>query len=65
MQDVKVEKVSSEDSLKVSENDDGSFAIEWDPNDPRYVIFNDMTEEQITELIIQGLRERIEGFDDD
>jgi len=65
MQDVKVEKVSSEDSLKVSENDDGTFAIEWDPNDPRYAIFNDMTEEQITELIIQGLRERVEGFGDD
>jgi len=65
MQDVKVEKVSSEDSLKVSENDDGTFVIEWDPNDPRYAIFNDMTEEQITELIIQGLRERIEGFGDD
>jgi len=65
MQDVKVEKVSSEDSLKVSENDDGTFVIEWDPNDPRYAIFNDMTEEQITELIIQGLRERVEGFGDD
>jgi hypothetical protein len=65
MSDVKVEKVSNEDSLKVTENEDGSFAIEWDPNDPRYSMFNDMSEEQLTEFIIQGLRERIEGFDDE
>jgi len=65
MQDVKVEKVSNEDSLKVTENDDGSFAIEWDPNDPRYAIFNDMTEEQISEMITHGLREMIEEVLDD
>ena len=50
---------TSEDSLKVSENDDGTFAIEWDPNDPRYALFNEMTEEQLNDYIIKALKEFI------
>lgn len=65
MQDVKVEKVSNEDSLKVTQNDDGSFAIEWDPNDPRYSMFNDMSEEQISAMITHGLQQKIEEVLDD
>lgn len=50
---------TNEDSLKVSENDDGTFAIEWDPNDPRYAHFNEMTEEQLNDYIIKALEEFI------
>jgi hypothetical protein len=50
---------TNEDSLKVSENDDGTFAIEWDPNDPRYALFNEMTEEQLNDYIIKALEEFI------
>ena len=27
------------DGLSITENDDGTFQIEWDENDPRYSIF--------------------------
>lgn len=50
---------SSEDSLKVSENEDGTFAIEWDPNDPRYAIFNTMTEDEMQEFMNKALEEFI------
>ena len=50
---------TSKDSLKVTENDDGTFAIEWDPNDPRYALFNEMTEEQLNDYIIKALKEFI------
>ena len=50
---------TSEDSLKISENDDGSFAIEWDPNDPRYAIFNTMTEDELRSYILKSFEEYI------
>ena len=50
---------TSEDSLKVTENEDGTLAIEWDPNDPRYALFNEMTEEQLNDYIIKALKEFI------
>lgn len=50
---------TSEDSLKVIENDDGTFGIEWDPNDPRYSHFNDMTHDELQNYIIKALEEFI------
>lgn len=47
---------TSEDSLKVTENDDGTLGIEWDPNDPRYAHFNTMTEEELNTYITTALQ---------
>ena len=46
---------TSEDSLKVTENDDGTLAIEWDPNDPRYAHFNGMSEEELNDYVTKAL----------
>jgi len=50
---------TSEDSLKVTENDDGTLAIEWDPNDPRYAIFNEMNEAELNAYVTKALEEFI------
>lgn len=39
------------DTLKVKENEDGSFTMEWDPEDPLWSWLNTMTEEEITKII--------------
>jgi hypothetical protein len=65
MSNPKVEKVSSEDSLKVIENDDGTFTLEWDPNDPKWSMFNDIPEEQLTAMITQGLSDFLEAFENE
>lgn len=52
-----------QDSLKVNENEDGTFTIEWDGNDPRYSFLNDLSEEQITELLTKGLEEKIKMWE--
>lgn len=52
-----------QDSLKVNENEDGTFTIEWDGNDPRYSFLNDLTEEQITELLTRGLEEQVKKWE--
>ena len=65
MSDPKVEKVSSEDSLQVIENEDGTFTIEWDPNDPRWSMFNDIPEEELSKIIIDGLKQACEEILED
>ena len=48
--------------VEVKENDDGSFTVEWDRNDPRYSIFNDMSEEQFSEWANQAILNYIESL---
>lgn len=55
---------TSGDSLKVSENDDGTLVIEWDPNDPRYALFNEMSQEELQEYITHALAEFIKQQDE-
>jgi len=54
---------TSEDSLKVSENEDGTFAIEWDPNDPRYSLFNTMSEQEMQEFMNKAMEEFIKKYE--
>jgi hypothetical protein len=49
----------TEDSLKVSENDDGTLCVEWDSKDPKYAIFNTMTEDELQSYITKALEEFI------
>ena len=51
--------MSTEDGLTVKENEDGSFTLEWDKNDPRYAMFNQFTEKQLTAMLQIGLQEII------
>jgi len=50
---------TSEDSLKITENDDGTLGIEWDPNDPRYAHMNGMTQDELQNYITAALEEFI------
>lgn len=53
------------DSLKVSQNPDGSFSFEWDKADPVWSFLNDMTEEEVTEFIHKAIDDMLqsEGHD--
>ena len=42
----------TQDSLKINQNKDGSFAVEWDKNDPSYNFLNNLTQEQIQSIIL-------------
>lgn len=53
----------TEDSLKVTENEDGTLTIEWDPCDSRYSVWNDMTEEQMSAMIMESIKTRIEELE--
>jgi len=61
------EEYTDEDSLKVTENEDGSLTIEWDSNDPRYALFNGLNEEEMNDLLNEAIKQRLiaEGFNPD
>jgi hypothetical protein len=42
---------AEDDGLTVSENEDGTFIIEWDKEDPRWSMFNDFTEQDFIDMI--------------
>lgn len=41
--------------ITVKQEDDGTFVLEWDENDPRCEEFNDWTEEDWSKAIEDGL----------
>jgi hypothetical protein len=55
---------TSEDSFKVTENDDGTLGIEWDPNDPRYSYLNEMSQEELQAYITKALEEFIKQHEE-
>lgn len=48
-----------EETFKVTMSDDGELTLEWDPKDPRNALFNNLSEEQLQELISKSLQELI------
>jgi hypothetical protein len=46
--------------LNIIQNDDGSFAFEWDPKDERWSWMNDLTDGQI-KSIMEGATELIKN----
>ena len=49
--------IVAEDSIKVTEREDGSLDIHWDPDDPKYAFLNEMTEEQQSEFFLNTIKE--------
>jgi hypothetical protein len=52
-----------EDTLKVTENADGSFEITWDKNDPNWAFMNGLTNEQVQIIIKQAINEELQNRD--
>ena len=55
-------KMDADDGLKVHQNDDGSFALEWDKEDPRWSFLNNLTSKEITAIISEAIKN--DKFDD-
>ena len=49
------------DSLKVNQNQDGSFTLEWDKNDPQWKFLNDLTSKEIQTMIEQAVENGLNG----
>jgi|TARA_B100000035_G_scaffold204878_1_gene175173 hypothetical protein len=46
----------NDDSLTVEQNQDGSFTLEWDKEDPKWNFLNGLTSKEITAMIETALK---------
>ena len=44
-----------DDGLKVTQNEDDTFTLEWDKEDPRWSFLNGLTSKEITAIIEQAV----------
>lgn len=51
------------DSLKITENADGSFTMDWDPKDPKWSWLNDLTSKEIQIIVRQAIKEELKRHD--
>jgi len=47
--------IAISDSLKVEQNEDGSFTLEWDKEDPTWSFLNGLTSKEITAIIEKAI----------
>jgi hypothetical protein len=47
------------DSLKISQNNDGSFTMDWDKEDPNWKFLNHLTSAEIQVMIQQAIKEHL------
>ena len=48
-----------DDSLKITQNADGSYEINWDKNDPTWKFLNHLTSEQIQIMIQEAIQDKL------
>jgi len=53
----------SEDTLKIIENPDGTFAMEWDKQDPKWSWLNSLTSKEIQVIVEQAIKEELQRRD--
>ena len=47
----------TQDSLKINRIKDGSFAVEWDKEDPNWKFMNTLTSKEIQDIIQKAMKE--------
>ena len=53
--------IATSDSLKVEQNQDGSFTLEWDKEDPTWSFLNGLTAKEIQDMVEQAVKEGLDG----
>jgi hypothetical protein len=48
------------DSLKIIENADGTFAMEWDKQDPNWSWLNNLTSKEIQIIVEQAIKDQLQ-----
>ena len=46
-----------QDSLKISQNKDGTFSVEWDKKDPKWNFLNNLTSNEIQTMVENILKD--------
>ena len=52
------------DPLKISQNDDGSYEMSWDKEDPNWKFLNHLTSAEIQVIVREAIQDRLNQNDD-
>jgi hypothetical protein len=50
------------DSLKISQNADGTFQMEWDKKDPTWAFLNNLTSAEIQVIVQQAIQDKLKSL---
>ncbi len=50
------------DSLKITQNEDGSYTMDWDKEDPNWKWLNGLTSAEIQVIVQQAIKEHLNDF---
>lgn len=50
------------DSLKITQNKDGFYTMDWSKDDPKWNFLNSMTSNEIQIIIEQAIKEHLDGL---
>jgi hypothetical protein len=51
------------DSLKITQNSDGSYEMSWDKEDPNWKFLNNLTSKEIQIIVRQAIQDRLNQND--
>lgn len=54
---------SETDSLTIKQNSDGSYEINWDPQDPKWSFLNGLTSAEIQVIVQQAIQNMMDQND--
>jgi len=55
--------MSADDGLKVHQNDDGTFSLEWDKDDSKWNWMNNLTSKEIQSIMEKAIKEQLDSYD--
>ncbi len=50
------------DTLKITQNEDGSFTMDWDPQDPKWSWLNGLTSKEVQVIMDQAIKDYLNGL---
>ncbi len=50
------------DSLKFTKNEDGSYTMDWNPEDPKWAFLNNLTSKEIQVIVDQAIKDFTNGL---
>ena len=54
--------MTADDSLKISQNEDGPFSMEWDKQDPKWSWLNGLTNKEIQVIMKQAIQDYLDDL---
>ena len=54
--------MTADDSLKITQNEDKSFTLDWDPQDPRWSFLNGLKSKEVQVSMEQAIKDYLDDL---